>query len=134
MLVLKQAIGGIGLVLASFASPSPAQSNDSQAPVFRADRSPTIYVCDDAFRLKVSWMSIDANQLISITLPSSRIPQKSRTLLLPLSQSGSGVRYASDLASFHLKGDQAAFASVETAFSDSIRLLNCSTVHQDLAK
>jgi len=134
MLILQQVVGGFGLVLASFASPSLAQSNDSLAPVFRTDRSRTIYICDGTFRLQVSWMSIDANELISVTLPSSRSSPKSRTLLLPLSQSGSGMRYASDLASFHIKGDQAAFTSIETALSDEVRLLNCRIVHQAFAK
>ncbi|VAV99069.1 hypothetical protein MNBD_ALPHA04-514, partial [hydrothermal vent metagenome] len=112
MPLFKQIVGGSALVLASFATPLLAQSNDSLAPIFRTDQAPTTYVCDGTFRLQVSWMSIDANELISVTLPSSRSPQKNRTLLLPLSQSGSGMRYASDLASFHIKGDQAAFTSI----------------------
>ncbi len=134
MPLLKQTIGGLAIMLASSASPLPAQSKDSLSPVFRTDRSPTTYICDDSFRLQVSWMSIDTNQLISITLPSRRSPQKSRTLLLPLSQSGSGVRYATDLASFHIKGDQAAFTSIETALSDEVHLPNCRTSHRALAR
>lgn len=134
MLLLKQIIGGTGLVLASFSIPSLAQSGNSLAPVFRTDRTPTTYVCDGAFRFQVSWMYIDASPLISIMLPSNRSPQKSRTLLLPLSQSGSGMRYASDLASFHIKGEQATFTSVESVLSDEVRFLNCTNIHQTPAK
>ncbi|MEO0440339.1 MAG: hypothetical protein AAF067_05630 [Pseudomonadota bacterium] len=125
MPLLKRAIAGSTLVLAGFASPSLAQSNQNLAPVFRTDGVPTTYICAGSVHLQVTWMSIDANQLISITLPFGRAPQKSRTLLLPLSQSGSGVRYASDLASFHIKGDMAGFKSMETAISDEIRLDSC---------
>lgn len=134
MSFLKQAAGMSAFVLASFATPLLTQQNDSLAPVFRTDRVPTTYLCDGAFRVELSWMSIDANQLISITHPSRRSPEKSRTLLLPLSQSGSGVRYATDLASFHIKGDQAAFASIETALSDEVHALNCRTVHRGPAE
>ncbi|SIN64202.1 Membrane-bound inhibitor of C-type lysozyme [Parasphingorhabdus marina DSM 22363] len=121
----KLIIAGSALTLASFATPIFAQPEDGPALIFRSDQLPTIFMCDSNYRLKVSWMSIDSNELISVTLPSDRSPEKSRTLLLPLSQSGSGVRYASDLASFHIKGDSAEFSSKETAHSDDTRFQNC---------
>lgn len=127
MRLLKQIIRALVLLPACFAAPLLAQSNDRLAPVFRTDRGPTTYICDGTFRLQVAWMSIDANSLISIAHPSSRSQTKNRTLLLPRSQSGSGMRYATDLASFHIKGDRAAFISVETALSDEVRFLNCRT-------
>ncbi|MEP4339555.1 MAG: hypothetical protein ABJ360_24790, partial [Roseobacter sp.] len=114
MPALQQTVAGLAFVLMSLTSPTPDPPKDSLAPVFRTDQVPTKYVCDGDFPLQVRWMSIDANQLISVSHPTIRGPQQTRTLLLPLSQSGSGERYATDLASFHIKGGQAAFTSIET--------------------
>jgi len=115
------------VALASMGTTGPvsAQSGNDQAPVFRTDKSAIVYICDNGLRLETTLMAIDDNYLISVRLPSSRTPDKNRVLLLPLSQSGSGVRYASDLASFHLKGEQATFHSVESAISDRIERTSC---------
>lgn len=121
----KLIIAGSALALVSFATPIFAQPKNGETLIFRSDRLPTTFMCDSNHRLQVSWMSIGSSELISVTLPSDRSPEKSRTLLLPRSQSGRGVRYASDLASFHIKGDSAEFLSMETAHSDDARFQNC---------
>lgn len=128
MPLLNQTIIGSAFTLMSFTHPVPDQPKDNLAPVFRTDQIPTTYVCGGAFPLQVTWMSVNTNQLISVSHPSGRTPQRTRTLLLPLSQSGSGERYATDLASFHIKGDQAVFTSAETALSDNFRFPNCRKV------
>lgn len=102
-----------------------AQSGNDQAPVFRTDKTATMYICENDMRLEITFMAIDDQYLISLKLPSSRAPEKNRVLLLPLSQSASGVRYAGDLASFHLKGEQATFISVESAMSDRVKRTRC---------
>lgn len=115
----------IAMACAGIAGPAFAQSDNDEAPVFRTGNTATVYQCEHGLRLEVTSMAIDDNYLISVQLPSSRAPKKSRVLLLPLSQSGSGVRYASDLSSFHLKGEQATFHSVESAISDRIERTSC---------
>lgn len=115
----------IALACMGIPIPVSAQSGNDQAPVFRTDKTATAYVCDNDMRLETTWMAIDDNYLVSARIPSSRAAEKSRVLLLPLSQSGSGVRYASDLASFHVKGEQATFYSIESAVSDGIERTNC---------
>lgn len=115
----------IALACVGISIPVSAQSGNDQAPVFQTDKTATAYICDNDMRLEVTSMAIDDNYLVSVRLPSSRAAEKSRVLLLPLSQSGSGVRYASDLAGFHMKGEQATFYSVESAISDRIERTSC---------
>ncbi|MEO9467542.1 MliC family protein [Parasphingorhabdus sp.] len=129
-LFLKAAIvaitfGCVGNAGPVSAQPDNDQPGNDQVPVFQADNAATVYVCENDMRLEVTFMAIADNSLISVKIPSSRAPEKSRLLLLPLSQSGSGVRYATDLASFHLKGKEATFTSVESAMSDLVKRTGC---------
>lgn len=124
-LQFRHPVIAIALACMCIAGPAFAESDNDEAPVFRTQKVATVYQCEHGLRLEVTSMAIDDNYLISVKLPSARAPKKSRVLLLPLSQSGSGVRYASDLASFHLKGERATFHSVESAISDRIERTNC---------
>ncbi|MEP3224347.1 MAG: hypothetical protein ABJO01_00095 [Parasphingorhabdus sp.] len=94
-------------------------------PRFEADRTASVYRCENDMVLSLAFMTIDKLSLIKLTLPSKRSGKNSRDLLLPRSQSGSGVRYATDLISVHIKNDELVLRSRESAMTDKIAAARC---------
>jgi|TARA_R110000787_G_scaffold133035_2_gene245310 membrane-bound inhibitor of C-type lysozyme len=64
-----------------------------------------VYSCDGGLALTVDMFEIDGLGVVKVTYLSPRAGDGEVSIILPQSQSGSGVRYACDMAVLHLKGD-----------------------------
>jgi len=110
---LAAALGA--LALASLAVPSSAQGSERSA----------VFTCTDGTVFDARFVEVDHLQAVLVQFPDGRIQNGAARMLLPLSQSGSGVRYASDIAQLHMKGKEASFAVQDSAFSARIERTRC---------
>lgn len=118
------------ILVAMVAMPSLvlAQARRTDQTAFQADRTATAYRCENDMTLDITFMAIDNLPLIKLTHTSKRSGKNSRNLLLPQSQSGSGVRYATDLISVHIKNDELVLRSRESAMTDEIAPVLCAKI------
>jgi len=91
----------------------------------------TVYTCDNGMSLDVAYLQVRGHGAIEVTFPSGRDLGVKATSLLPATQTGSGVRYASDITEFHVKGNTARFATRASAKSEAIANVECNRVIPD---
>lgn len=120
----------LATLVATVAIPSLvlAQAPQSDQTAFQADRTAATYRCETGIEIDITFMAIDNLPLIKLTHPSKRSDKNKRNLLLPQSQSGSGVRYATDLTSVHMKNDELVLISRESAITDEISAVRCAKI------
>ncbi len=114
------------VVTAASMSLLPAQPQNSDRTVFQTDRTAVTYHCESDMTLNITFMAIDNLPLIKLTHPSKRSGKSWRNLLLPQSQSGSGVCYATNFTSVHMKNDALVLTSRESTTTDEISPVRCA--------
>ena len=108
--------------LALAASPLALQS--AQAQTFSIPPS-TVFTCDNGMTLDVALTEFDGVPVALVDIPTGRTPGEASRRILPQSQSGSGVRYASDVFEFHLKGRVAQFEAQDSVWTQAIAPTQC---------
>ncbi len=107
----------------------PALAHDD-----RETEPPTIYTCANGMSLEVSFLQVRGHGAVEVGFPTGRDLGTRATSLLPATQTGSGERYASDITEFHVKGDQASFATLASAKSEAIASVECNRVISDTGR
>lgn len=82
------------------------------------------FLCEGGTTIIARFYALDGLPFAKVTFPNPRSGQNVSQLLV-LTQSGSGVRYATDLITLHIKGDQASFEVGEHALSGAITRKTC---------
>ncbi|MFN2099995.1 hypothetical protein [Altererythrobacter sp. MF3-039] len=108
------------LILSTLPAPAMAEEDQPEAP--------TIYGCANGMILGVSYLTVRGHGVIEIEFPTGRDLGIKTKRLLPETQTGSGVRYASDITEFHVKGDTARFSTAVSAKSEAIPSVECTRV------
>lgn len=113
-------LGVAAAALAAF--PDTARSSETN----QALDDPITYQCANGMDLEVSYLSVQGHGAALIAYPDSRTPGTMATKLLAETQTGSGVRYASDISVLHVKNDTARFETAESAVSEAVPSTQCT--------
>ena len=114
---LVSGISSLALLFGALPSIALAERQDAEAPIQ--------YECANGMILAVSYLAVRGHSAIEIEFPNGREAGVMAKRLLPETQSGSGVRYASDITELHVKGDTARFATAASAKSEAIASVEC---------
>ncbi|MEM8724502.1 MAG: hypothetical protein AAGE86_03175 [Pseudomonadota bacterium] len=125
-------LSGAAAALALMVSPALASHGPGE-PEFTLEPM-QIYACDSGFRITVTRLQVRGQYAILVGFPTGRDDNLSAIQLLPATQTGSGVRFASDITSFHEKGDAALFRTAESAKSEAIPTTQCKLESQGHAE
>ncbi len=85
-----------------------------------------LYACEGGFKITVTRLQVLGESAVQVGFPTGRDDNLAALQLLPATQTGSGVRYASDITSFHEKGDTAIFRTEASAKSEAIPSSTCT--------
>jgi len=114
--------------LALVLSPSPALASDGPGEIEYIPGPTDLFECDNGMTISVTRAEVQGQPTVNVAFPSGRATEQTAKQLLPLTQTGSGVRYASDIISFHEKNNKATFAAAESAFSEAVPMTSCTNV------
>lgn len=114
--------------LALVLSPSPALASHGPGEVGYIPGPTELFECENGMTLSVTRAEVQGQPTVNVAFPSGRATEQTAKQLLPLTQTGSGVRYASDIISFHEKNDKAMFSAAESAFSEAIPATSCTNM------
>ena len=89
------------------------------------ERRPVSYACANGAVIDAQFLSVEGEEAVLLTFPDGRQEQGVARRLLPASQSGSGVRYASDITVLHVKGHDASFETAASALSEGMERTSC---------
>lgn len=113
---------GLALIVSAFPTIAAAEPQDHLG-------APSDYLCDNGMTISVTHIGVrglkDTHAAIEVEFPAGREGGARTATLLPKTQSGSGVRYASDITEFHVKSEIARFGTRESARSQAISTVEC---------
>ncbi|MDG2004101.1 MAG: MliC family protein [Novosphingobium sp.] len=84
------------------------------------------YQCDNDMAIVVTRHRVNGHAMVEVAFPSGRTGRELVSRMLPATQTGSGVRYASDITVFHEKGEKATFETAGSAASEAIGSTACT--------
>ncbi len=120
LIPMALAAGSLALV------PAPALASDGPGgPDFERGEM-QLYACEGGFKITVTRLQVLGQSAVQVGFPTGRNDNLAALQLLPATQTGSGVRYASDITSFHEKGDTAIFRTEASAKSEAIPPATCT--------
>ncbi len=103
--------------------PKPVLAQDPafEGPIF----DDAAYVCANGMEIDTRSIMIDGLGAVAVSFPDGRSPTGIARQLLPRTQSGSGMRYASDIASLHLDGRDVFFEASASFLSEKVERTRC---------
>ncbi|WP_162789556.1 lysozyme inhibitor [Altererythrobacter sp. ZODW24] len=117
------------LSIISAALLATAQPSGTAAPYVNpgpvSDRTVS-YACANGMEIDTTFLQVAGLEAVIVTFPNGRTEKGAVRRLLPATQTGSGVRYASDITLFHMKGRNATFDTAVSAQSEAIARTTCT--------
>ena len=115
--------------VASLAISASARASTGAQMLQARDRIFVSYACDNGAMIDATFVTVDGLEAAIVLFPDGRHEHGFVRRLLPATQTGSGVRYASDISELHIKGGEASFEAAASALSEAVARTQCREMH-----